>query len=93
MAGGDEIPADPGLLAAGAGVAPGASDEPRQTPLPQGVRTLAEIEIAAIDGALAATGGDKTKAAKLLGISRTALYEKLKRRAGGTPTAGGEPVP
>jgi transcriptional regulator with PAS, ATPase and Fis domain len=40
---------------------------------------LREAERRTIDAALRATGGDKTAAARLLGISRTALYEKLKR--------------
>ena len=43
------------------------------------VLTLAEAEVRTIRAALQSTGGDKTKAAKVLGISRTALYEKLKR--------------
>jgi two-component system response regulator AtoC len=43
------------------------------------VISLAEAEARTIRTALAHTGGDKTAAAKLLQISRTALYEKLKR--------------
>lgn len=43
------------------------------------VLTLKEVERLAIDRALRATGGDKSKAARLLGISRTAIYDKLKR--------------
>lgn len=43
------------------------------------VMTLAESEARTIRAALERTGGDKTAAAKLLGISRTAIYEKLKR--------------
>jgi DNA-binding NtrC family response regulator len=43
------------------------------------VMTLRESERRTIEAALRATGGDKTKAAKVLGISRTALYDKLKR--------------
>jgi DNA-binding NtrC family response regulator len=46
------------------------------------VLTLAEAEHRTILAALAFCGGDKTKAAKTLGISRTALYEKLKRHGG-----------
>ncbi len=45
------------------------------------VMPLAEAEARTIDAVLRHTDGDKTKAAKLLGISRTALYQKLKRRA------------
>ncbi len=41
--------------------------------------SLREAESRTILAALQATKGDKTKAARLLGISRTALYEKLKR--------------
>jgi transcriptional regulator with PAS, ATPase and Fis domain len=43
-------------------------------PLPQ---AIAELEMRAIRDALAATGGNKLAAAKLLGISRATLYEKL----------------
>ncbi len=43
-------------------------------PLPQ---AIAELERRAIRDALAATGGNKLAAAKLLGISRATLYEKL----------------
>ncbi|MEW5862039.1 MAG: sigma 54-interacting transcriptional regulator [Pseudomonadota bacterium] len=43
-------------------------------PLPQ---LIAELERNSIQSALAATGGNKVSAAKLLGISRATLYEKL----------------
>ena len=43
-------------------------------PLPQAV---AELEASAIRDALAATGGNKLAASRLLGISRATLYEKL----------------
>ncbi|MFY0530769.1 sigma 54-interacting transcriptional regulator [Nannocystis pusilla] len=42
------------------------------------VRPLAELEREAILGALAATDGNKARAAALLGIDRTTLYRKLK---------------
>jgi len=45
------------------------------------VISMQEAEERTIRAALLATGGDKTAAAKLLGISRTALYDKLKRMA------------
>ncbi|MCK5942451.1 MAG: sigma-54-dependent Fis family transcriptional regulator, partial [Planctomycetes bacterium] len=43
------------------------------------VMTLQEAERRAIERAMRACGGDKAKAARALGISRTALYDKLKR--------------
>jgi transcriptional regulator with PAS, ATPase and Fis domain len=53
-----------------------AEDVPLKTlrPLPQ---LIAEIERNSIESALAATGGNKASAAKLLGISRATLYERL----------------
>jgi len=51
---------------------PGAP--PHLRPLPQ---LIAELERSTIQSALAATGGNKVSAAKLLGISRATLYEKL----------------
>ena len=48
-------------------------------PLDGEVTTLKEAEKRAIAAAMARNRGDKTKAAKALGISRTALYDKLKR--------------
>ena len=53
----------------GASVAAGAAE----------VLPLKEVERAAIVAAMQHFGGDKTKTARALGISRTALYEKLKR--------------
>ena len=41
---------------------------------------LAALESAAIDAALQAADGNKSEAARLLGISRRALYNKLERR-------------
>ncbi len=43
-------------------------------------QTIADAERAAIDRALHAAGGSKHQAAALLGISRSQLYDKLKRR-------------
>ncbi len=44
------------------------------TPLPQ---AIAELEVRTIQAALAATGGNKLAASRMLGISRATLYEKL----------------
>ena len=46
----------------------------RIKPLPQ---AIAELEARAIREALATTGGNKVAAARLLGIARATLYEKL----------------
>ncbi len=43
------------------------------------VLTLADAERRAIDAALSATGGNKARAASLLGIARSTLNEKLRR--------------
>ncbi|MEY2979922.1 MAG: hypothetical protein RL562_149 [Planctomycetota bacterium] len=48
---------------------------------------LVEATYRTIHAALRSTGGDKTAAAKLLGISRTALYEKLRREEEERPVA------
>jgi len=48
-------------------------------PLPQ---MIAELERNSIRSALAATGGNKVSAARLLGISRATLYEKLAAMSG-----------
>jgi transcriptional regulator with PAS, ATPase and Fis domain len=71
------------LPAAGSGApTPALVDAPRASvltqadikPLPQ---AIAELEIQSIRNALAATGGNKLAASRLLGISRATLYEKL----------------
>jgi len=69
----DDLPPEL-LLAAPAGPAP---------TIPQGgtIRTLVELEKIAIAEALQATGGNKARAAALLGIDRTTLYRKLKDHA------------
>ena len=47
------------------------------------VRSLAELERQAIEHAIEVTGGDKRKAAELLGISRAKVYQRLKEWADG----------
>ena len=61
------------ILPAGGGAAP-ETLPPALRPLPE---QIAELERHSIESALAATGGNKVSAAKLLGISRATLYEKL----------------
>jgi two-component system response regulator AtoC len=56
--------------------------ERRKNPL-----SLAEVEAAYIAEMLSAVGGNKTKAARLLGISRKNLYERLARIRSGTDEA------
>ena len=52
-----------------------------------GVRTLAQLEAAHIGEVLRLTSGNKSRAARILGISRQGLIEKL-RRLGMEPGAG-----
>ncbi len=58
--------------------APAVAGGTASTP-PGGVLTLADAERRAIDAALSATGGNKARAAALLGIARSTLNEKLRR--------------
>jgi DNA-binding NtrC family response regulator len=51
---------------------------PLETAHPNGVVPIAEMERQAILSALKRVGGDKMKAARLLGIGKTTLYRKLK---------------
>jgi transcriptional regulator with GAF, ATPase, and Fis domain len=61
-------------------VAATAADTAAAAPAAAGaVMTLFEAERRAMIAGLQACGGDKTKTARLLDISRTALYEKMKR--------------
>ncbi len=60
----------PRAAATGAATAP----TPALRPLPQ---LIAELEHSSIRSALEATGGNKVSAARMLGISRATLYEKL----------------
>ena len=45
---------------------------------PDGEETLAEMEARKIREALRTAGGNKTEAAKLLGISRRRMYSRMK---------------
>ncbi|MFN0241492.1 MAG: sigma 54-interacting transcriptional regulator [Planctomycetota bacterium] len=64
-----------------------------RTPLADGgaVLTLAELERRAIERALEAAGGDKRRAAEMLGISRAKIYQRIKEwqleKDGGTGDA------
>jgi two-component system response regulator HydG len=51
---------------------------PSATPQAKPLSTLEELEKKAILQALEATGGDRLRAAKLLGIGKTTIYRKLK---------------
>jgi DNA-binding NtrC family response regulator len=57
----------------------GDKREPTLERLPLGGRCLEQIERAAIKQTLAKTGGNKTRAARELGIAVSTLYEKLKK--------------
>ena len=48
---------------------------------------LASLQWWAIERALAAAGGNKAEAARLLGIGRRTLYDKLAERSTEPPTA------
>ncbi|MEM6293810.1 MAG: sigma 54-interacting transcriptional regulator [Myxococcota bacterium] len=69
----DDLP--PEILHAAPSSGPGA---PPPAVTAGTIRTLAQLEREAIDAALEATGGNKARAAALLGIDRTTLYRKLK---------------
>ena len=57
------------------GLAPtGLNESADLRPLPE---QIAELERRAIAAALARTGGNRTAAARLLGISRASLYDRL----------------
>ncbi len=46
-------------------------------------RTLAEVEVEYVQNVLASVRGNKTEAAKILGINRKTLAKKLKGSTGG----------
>jgi len=71
----EHLPPELSLTTGGTGAAAGE-------PFPAGVvRPLAEIEKLAIEHALGVSGGNKTRAATLLGIARQTLRTKLKEYA------------
>jgi DNA-binding NtrC family response regulator len=77
-------------LAGAAGGAGGRSDIPTALP-PEGVdlyKVLAELEDRLIREALGRSGGNKNQAAKILGLNRTTLVEKL-RKKGALKGSGG----
>jgi DNA-binding NtrC family response regulator len=55
------------------------SSVPKQNFLPSGIKSIDELEQNAIRDALEKTGGNRTRAAELLGISRRTLLYKLKK--------------
>jgi len=81
----EHLPAEMTRAGGSAGAAPGAE------PFPPGrVRPLAEIEKMAIEHALHVCGGNKTRAATMLGMSRQTLRTKLKEYALGDDAEEGD---
>ena len=62
-----------------AGLAPGLSADGPDARLRPLAEQVAEVERAALAAALAATGGNRVATARLLRMSRAALYERLAR--------------
>jgi transcriptional regulator with PAS, ATPase and Fis domain len=73
----DHARLDAGDFKAILGPAPAARRQGRRLP-----QLVADLERRAIESALAATRGNKVSAARMLGISRATLYEKLKAMSG-----------
>jgi two-component system, NtrC family, response regulator AtoC len=80
------IPLQPQSNSVTYAAAPAATPLPTEAPtlakgtliIPAGERNLARIEALLVRTALAETGGQKSRAAELLGINRTTLYNKLR---------------
>ena len=70
----DGAPIEPAHLGLGA-----ASPSTTDATAPDAPATLADAERAAIGRALRATGGNRVRAAQILGIARSTLIEKLRR--------------
>jgi DNA-binding NtrC family response regulator len=80
----------PQSVAAAPATAPAPAELPKGTLLiPPGERHLARIETMVIRAVLHETGNQKSKAAELLGINRTTLYNKLKELGLGANEAEG----
>jgi DNA-binding NtrC family response regulator len=82
------------VMAEGSAIEPGDlgayDDLPSITPLPNAptelINARRDADRHSIAMALEKAGGNKSKAAKLLGISRATLYERLKKCQAATPT-------
>ena len=60
----------------------GLDENTAMTIRPTDLISLKELEQAHVTNVLEATGGNKTKACEILGITRAALYNKLSRMEG-----------
>ncbi|MEK6597267.1 MAG: sigma 54-interacting transcriptional regulator, partial [Gemmatimonadota bacterium] len=70
----------------GAGLSPDSDSLPAAESGEAETFDLGDLELVAIDRALLATGGNRSKAAKLLGISERTLRNKLNKPSPQTPT-------
>jgi two-component system response regulator HydG len=75
------------VLAKGALVLPADLPASLRAPSPSVSPTIAEQERRLLEETLAACGWNKKLAAQRLGISRSALYQKLRRHGLGEPVA------
>ncbi len=74
----------PGEIRGAAGAASNDASGPAATDADGTPATLEEVERRHVAAVLEATGGNKTRTAKLLGIDRATLYAKLKRHGIGS---------